>query len=571
MAGIASSLGAGAAGGATVAIVIKAIDEFTPVFSKVNKSLLAVGGAITAIGIAGIATLSSTIKPASDLNESINAVNVSFGESAKRILEFGQNSAKAFGLSKNEFNSLAVSFSGFADNIVGPGGDVAKFINDLTTRGADFASVYNIEVADALNLFRSGLAGETEPLRRYGVDISAATVKNYALAHGIVGVNGELSESQKQQIRYNLILEQTAKTQGDFANTSDSLENRQRILNASVTDLKASLGEALLPVMENIVGIIQKAVDWFSQLDPRLRTAGVIAVAVGAGLLLIVGPLITIVALLPAIATGLGAVATGLTAVSIAGLPVWVVALLIAAALAALIAIGYLVIKHWDKLKEAAGKMSVFVQNAFIALGNIVLTVWNKIINYIEHSINQVIKAINLLISAYNSVASILGLGSLGSLSYLNLDRFKAKLMAYKEYVAPKAESGGTEATQAQQILSSVTSPTATSLVDSSDITAQASQVTATNTDAISTAAQASQVTATNTDAISTATNSSSMSLGKLEDINQSIANGVYDLVNLAKFQSQYRNNIYIQNINGLTGRDLANALQTELNKKVVL
>lgn len=214
---------------------------------------LAAGSAAVA---AGVAFAKSAVGAASDLNESANAVNVTFGEAAGGIAQLSKEAATAVGLSSSEFNGLAVRFSSFAQTVAGDGGDVAGTMDEMTTRAADFASVMNLDVADAANLFQSGLAGESEPLRAYGLDISAAAVETFAYANGLAVAGEALTEQQKVQARYGLIMEQTAKTAGDFANTSDGLANRQRIMAAEFENVKAKIGAGLLPVLSAVVGFI---------------------------------------------------------------------------------------------------------------------------------------------------------------------------------------------------------------------------------------------------------------------------------------------------------------------------
>lgn len=217
-------------------------------------ALAVLGGAALLQGFATFAQ--GAIEEASTLGESVNAVNVVFGEASDSILALGDDSANALGLSRSELNSYAVQFSAFTKTIAGDGGDVAETFGDLTTRGADFASVMNLEVSEALGLFQSGLAGETEPLRRYGIDLSAASVAAYAAANGIGEAGRELTEQEKVLARYGSLMEQTSLTQGDFANTSDSLANAQRRLDAQWVNVQATLGEALIPVAEMFVGIL---------------------------------------------------------------------------------------------------------------------------------------------------------------------------------------------------------------------------------------------------------------------------------------------------------------------------
>jgi len=211
------------------------------------------------------------ISEASDLGESVNALNVSYGKSSKEIQQLGKEAARSLGLSNTEFNSLAVQFSGFAGTIAGEGGNVVDVLDELSTRGADFASVMNLDVAEAMGLFQSGLAGETEPLRKFGIDLSAAAVEAHAYKEGIAAAGEELTEQQKVQARYSLLMKSTAKTQGDFTNTSDSLANSQRILGAEWDNLQATLGQKLVPV---IAELTSGAADFISGMQDGTGAGG---------------------------------------------------------------------------------------------------------------------------------------------------------------------------------------------------------------------------------------------------------------------------------------------------------
>ncbi len=216
----------------------------------------ALAASFSAVAVGGF--LKDSVRAASDLNESLNAVNVTFGASAKEIQILGKQAATTIGLSESAFNGLAVQFSAFATTVAGRGGNVAQVIDELSRRGADFASVMNLDVNEAMRLFQSGLAGETEPLRRFGIDLSAAAVEMFALENGIWDGTGAMSESQKVMARYQALMAQTEKTAGDFANTSDELANRNRINAARFEDAKASLGQSLVPAMEMAASVISK-------------------------------------------------------------------------------------------------------------------------------------------------------------------------------------------------------------------------------------------------------------------------------------------------------------------------
>jgi hypothetical protein len=246
----------------------KGLNQAQRAFNKIQGNInnLSRNFAIAGTAFAGIAVgLGKSVKVASDLGESVNAINVAFGSSAQGILDFGQTAAQTLGISAVDFNNAAVRFSAFADRIVGSGGDAAGFVAEISTRAADFASVFNIEVAEALGVFQSGLAGEAEPLKRFGINLLDSEVKAYAMANGIGEVGRQLTETEKVQARYGLLMEATAKTQGDFANTSDGLANGMRILKAEITNTQAEIGNALLPILEDMLPIIRELVAEFGE------------------------------------------------------------------------------------------------------------------------------------------------------------------------------------------------------------------------------------------------------------------------------------------------------------------
>jgi len=252
--------------------VKQALGQLSGLGKSVGVAFAAVSAATIAAGV-GIAKFSANAaKSGSNLAESLNAVKVSYGGAANEIIKLGETAATRLGVTQTEFNAATVRFSAFADRIVGDGGNVAGFIDTITTRATDFASVFNIEVAEALQVFQSGLSGEAEPLKRFGINLLDSEVKAYALANGIGTVGKELTETEKVQARYGLLLQSTNKVQGDFANTSDGLANRQRILQAAFKDLEAQVGIELLPAFEGILEVVQE--DLFPIFQDMAKKAG---------------------------------------------------------------------------------------------------------------------------------------------------------------------------------------------------------------------------------------------------------------------------------------------------------
>jgi hypothetical protein len=238
---------------------------FSSGFGTAIKGLAIAGGALAVAGITSF--IKSSVSAASELEESLNAVTVAYGDASASVVALGEDAATRLGVTQADFNASAVRFSAFAERVVGEGGNVAGFVDDVTTRAADFASVFNIDVSEALQVFQSGLSGEAEPLKRFGINLLDSEVQAFALANGIGEVGRALTEDEKVQARYGLLLESTAKTAGDFANTSDGLANSQRILSANFEDVQAKIGSALLPAFATLTTSLIPVVD---QLGPVL-------------------------------------------------------------------------------------------------------------------------------------------------------------------------------------------------------------------------------------------------------------------------------------------------------------
>ena len=245
--------------------------DFSKGFSQeADKLATGIIASFAAVAAGAGLLIKSSIGEASDLEESLNAVSVAYGNSSNAIVKLGEDAASRLGVTQSAFNASAVRFSAFAERIVGSTGDISSFIDSITTRASDFASVFNIDVSEALQVFQSGLSGEAEPLKRFGINLLDTEVKAYALESGLLKVGQQMTEDIKTQARYGLLMQETAKTQGDFANTSDGLANSQRILSAEFTDMKATLGNALLPVMASLVSqvkddllpIVERFGDW---------------------------------------------------------------------------------------------------------------------------------------------------------------------------------------------------------------------------------------------------------------------------------------------------------------------
>lgn len=230
-----------------------------------RNAAAAFGAAFAAVKIKNF--IGDAIGAASDLSESLSKAEVVFGSYAGRVETFASTAATAIGQSKQQALEATATF-GNLFTAMGIGTDTAAGMSvELVTLASDLASFNNTDPTETLLALRSGLVGEQEPLRRFGVNLNEATLKAKAFELGLVRTTKEtLGPAVKAQAAYALILEQTGTAQGDFARTSGGLANQQRIMTAQWADAKSELGEGLLPVMVGLAKVIN------DELIPAIKT-----------------------------------------------------------------------------------------------------------------------------------------------------------------------------------------------------------------------------------------------------------------------------------------------------------
>jgi len=260
----------------------KAIAQFKRLETTGQKAQFALKKAAlpATAALAGLAAAAGpAISAASDLGENLSKVNVIFGEGAAEVEKFAASAAKSMGQSKNAVLTAAGTFGTFGKAAGLSGRDLAGFSNDFTALASDLASFNNTTPEQAVQAIGAALRGESEPLRQYGVLLNDAALKAAALELGIYDGSGALTDQQKILAAQKVIFEQTTDAQGDFARTSDGLANSQRTLTAQMENLQVSIGQALLPVVEAILPLVQSFAAWAAD-NPQTFLA--IAGAIGA-------------------------------------------------------------------------------------------------------------------------------------------------------------------------------------------------------------------------------------------------------------------------------------------------
>jgi hypothetical protein len=197
---------------------------------------------------------------ASNLEESQSKVNTVFGDSARVVNDFAKQSAVSFGITRQAALEAAGTFGNLIQAFGIGKGQAAEMSTTLLGLAADLASFNNTPIEQAIEALRSGLSGEAEPLKRFGVAINDVRLKQEALNLGLYNGKGTLDITAKTQAAYALILKDTALAQGDFSRTSGGFANQMRILKASLSDAATEIGLVLLPYFKNFVTTLNQTV-----------------------------------------------------------------------------------------------------------------------------------------------------------------------------------------------------------------------------------------------------------------------------------------------------------------------
>jgi tape measure domain-containing protein len=434
----------GMAGGATVSIIINAIDNYSKEFNNaeakvgsINKTMLGAGAALTGFGLAGASALSVVVKEAGNLEQTTTAFKTFLGseEAAvaklKELTDFAAKTPFTLpGVEASARQLLAVGFE--ADDLI----PVLKSVGDVSSGlGLGEAGLQRLILNLGQVKAQGKLTGrELMDFSRAGVPMIKALADKFGIAESAVadmvsagevgfedvieafeGMSGEGGQF------FNLMEAQSKTFLGQASNIEDSLIKIARVM-----------GEMLLPAVKWVADKLQILVSWFEE-HPKVAQFAVVVGALAVALALIVGPILMIIAILPAISAGIGILTGAFGALSLSMLPVTLTILGIAAAIAAVI----FIIKRWSEIMkfmetvlEIGGKYMEFYKNTMLIsweqIKKGVGMVVNFIIDGLERAMNKVINFANTLIAAYNAVASKLDKGTIDPLD--NVDFSKAKM-----------------------------------------------------------------------------------------------------------------------------------------------
>lgn len=245
----------GGSGGGVLSGFLSRLDVIGDIASGQFLANMAVNGINSIIdGITG--SIDESIGLASDLVETQNVVDVTFEDSASTINKWAQEALNAYGITETKAKQYSSTLGAMLKSMGIADDQVLQMSMDMAGLAADMASFYNLDHDTAFEKIRSGISGETEPLKALGINMSVANLNAFALEKGMNKAFDKMSQAEQATLRYQYLLEATKDAQGDFARTGDSFSNEMRKLQTNLDRIKTEFGKGLLGVVTPAISLL---------------------------------------------------------------------------------------------------------------------------------------------------------------------------------------------------------------------------------------------------------------------------------------------------------------------------
>jgi hypothetical protein len=303
--------------------------KFTNSLNKANKQMVNFGKKLTSVGkdlslklsLPIAAAGAASIKLATDFEESLNKVDVSFKDTAKQVREFSKTTLTQFGIAQGTALDMAAMFGDMGTSMGLTTQEAAKMSTSMVGLAGDLASFKNIKIEEATTALAAVFTGETESLKRLGIVMTEANLKQFALTQGITKNIKEMTQAEKTTLRYQFVMKSSANAQGDFARTQDGAANQMRIFTESLKELGANFGQVLLPAFTKIVKKANAFLKSLMNLDDQTKKTIIVVAGIAATIgpaLIAIGKLSVgfgaVVKILPLVATGFKLLTTAMIA-----------------------------------------------------------------------------------------------------------------------------------------------------------------------------------------------------------------------------------------------------------------
>lgn len=283
----------GASSGKAATSLSRSLNTYTKSSNRASKSSKGLASAIGRMYASywllfrAFGKIKESITLASDLVEVQNVVNTVFGDMTAKVEQYADRSIEQFGMSELAFKQYASRFQAMGSAMgidSGLIGQANSFLNKstngyvalsdsmadvsltLTQLTADMASFYNVEQSAVAEDLAAIFTGETRPLRTYGLDLTQATLSEWAMKQGLDANIQSMSQAEKTMLRYQYVLANTTAAQGDFARTANTWANQVRILQEQIKKWASVIGTGVIaafkPFLQTLNTVMSRVIDF---------------------------------------------------------------------------------------------------------------------------------------------------------------------------------------------------------------------------------------------------------------------------------------------------------------------
>lgn len=267
----------------------QAINSMQAKLENASKKMTSIGKKMTAaitIPLVGLSVLA--VKEAANMQGAMDKFNVVFRGGTDEMLEWVEAYRKEFPLAKQEI----IKFSADLQGLIVPMGvnrsQAAQMTKEWMHLAGALSAFHDVPMEEALNAIRSGISGQSEPLKRFGIVLSEAKIEEEALRLGLIKTGQEMSSEVKQMAILSLAYRQSADAVNGLEEQKGSLLWQLQELQATYKEFMLDLGNLFLPIVQKIIPKIQEWANKFRGLNDTQKRIIVIIGAVVAA----IGPLL---------------------------------------------------------------------------------------------------------------------------------------------------------------------------------------------------------------------------------------------------------------------------------------
>ncbi len=245
---------------------------------KVDKLSNKVSGAYStirnaAITLAAISGIKFAFDASSDYNESLNKVDVAFGDNSDEVEKWSKSTLKNSGLAQGTALDMAAQFGDMSTSMGLSTDKASNMSTSMVGLAGDMASFKNIDIDRAYTALNGVFTGEGEALKSLGVVMTQTNLEQYAMSEGFNKQIKDMSQAELVQLRYAYVMDKTKNAQGDFAATSDQAANSTRVFSESAKELAANAGQVLLPLFTPVIQMGSQMMISLNKYVPGIKKA----------------------------------------------------------------------------------------------------------------------------------------------------------------------------------------------------------------------------------------------------------------------------------------------------------